>query len=314
MKKLILSSALCLLCWLGAQAQATLETGRRYYMWKEYARAVPYLQSAAKEGYGEACYMLGEMYYNGNGVEKNYTIAKRMYERSTEFGYNKGEAELGRMYEKGEGVEKNPEKAFELYQKSYAKHDLLGAYLLARSYYYGIGNPGNNTEAYYMFMTLYQSRNFNSDYKWAWNWTCWYIGKCYEFGYGVAENLEEAVRFYAKSDIAESKYHAAKLMKEKHLSISDINLKYLILNAIRLGLDDAEAYYEYARSEIERWKSSINDETFDLLVKAAEKGYGPAQKLLGDCYKNGWKISVNYLKAREWYAKAKANGEEVPEL
>ena len=77
MKKTILC-LLCLLWGMAAGAQENLVRGKRYYENRNYAAALPLLQDAAKEGYGEACYLLGRMYDFGLGVEQNYPIALRM--------------------------------------------------------------------------------------------------------------------------------------------------------------------------------------------------------------------------------------------
>lgn len=80
-----------------------------------------------------------------------------------------------------------------------------------------------------------------------------------------------------------------------------------------------QAIQNYEKTEHPGWlyrAASLMDaqnKVFDSLCRSAEMGYGPAQKLLGDWYKEGKGTPVNLVKSREWYAKAKANGEEVPE-
>lgn len=69
-----------------AGAQEYLVRGKRYYENRNYAAALPQLQDAAKEGYGEACYLLGRMYDFGLGVEQNYPIALCKFQRGLEYG------------------------------------------------------------------------------------------------------------------------------------------------------------------------------------------------------------------------------------
>lgn len=322
---------------LSLSAQGNLENGLRYYNWKEYKTALPYLQSAAKEGYGEACYLLGEMYYYGLGTEKNPTIAMRMYQRSIEYGFTKGEAELGRMYEDGEGAAKDLQKAFELYEKSAAKDIVLGKYLLARCYFYGEGTAQDMNKAYALLCELRAKRDTD---KWILRNVSILLGNCYEFGWGTEADAWAAIRNYESSGIPECIYQAALLMDSQHMGLygedrsSGIDRKYNRLyyleKAIDTGLENAQAYYQFAVwAEAENYvKSRSSDpvrrnrysygkvevrKVFDCLLKSAEMGYGPAQKLLGDWYKEGKGTPVNLIKAREWYAKAKANGEEVPE-
>lgn len=318
MKKILLFACGLFFC-LNLAAQGNLEKGLQYYNWREYKTALPYLQSAAKEGYGEACYLLGEMYYYGLGTEKNPTIAMRMYQRGIEYGFTKGEAELGRMYENGEGVTKDSGKAFSFYLQSSSRGNLLGKYLLARSYYHGLGTSEDNEKAFAMFYSLSKNTVFEKEYKWAHRWTYVYLGHCYKSGYGTPQDLEQAVISYYRSDIAEYLFRAAQLVEEYKLSIYPnggsslfrLSPGYLYELAVRNGFDNAEAYYKKV-FYLSKEKPFYNDYIKDLL-KSAEMGYGPAQKLLGDWYKEGKGIPVNLVKAREWYAKAKANGEEVPE-
>lgn len=54
-----------------------MKTGRRLYETENYADAFKYLIYPAEHGYADARYLLGEMYYNGLGIEKD---AKRAFE------------------------------------------------------------------------------------------------------------------------------------------------------------------------------------------------------------------------------------------
>ena len=65
--------------------------------------------------------MIGEMYEDGNGVEKNFGKAMEYYEMSSKKGNPVSLYDIGDMFEDGNGVEKNLEKAFEYFQKSAEK-------------------------------------------------------------------------------------------------------------------------------------------------------------------------------------------------
>ena len=274
------------------------------------------------------------MYYYGKGTEKNDMLAMRMYQRAIEFGYDKGEAELGLMYENGENCTADPEKAFDLYNKSALKGNLYGKYMAARSLYFGIGTEKDFSKAVELFMSVYNSKH--SFGKWYYQWTCVFLGDCYEYGRGVLPDTEKAVLYYMESDKPDALYLAAKLIDSHDLRIPlnrngnyysrthYISKSNLLGKAIDKGLDQAEAYYlfvkwNYAENHYKgditkAYASSITQEYFSKILKSAEMGYGPAQKLLGDWYKEGKGTSINLIKAREWYAKAKANGEKTPEL
>lgn len=310
MKKLFLLTV-GLLCSLSALCQSQLERGRQYYEWSDYTRALPLLQQAAKEGYGEACYLLGNMYYYGNGTEKNYTIAMRMYQRGLEFGYRLGNMELGIMYENGNGCTKDPEKAFAYYNKSKLAGEKLGMYQVARCYFYGVGTESNEERAYALFSSLYQDSGFKKEYEWAYRWTCVFLGSCHASGSGTEIDLEKAVECYKNSEKPDCLYRASRWVKLH--SFRKYNWKDLLNSAVDKGCEDGRALYEYVQLKLEKWNGEINTGTFNCLVRATET-YPPAWKLLGDCYRLGHGTAVNMVKARECYAKAEANREVIEKI
>lgn len=324
MKKTILC-LLCLLCGLSAVAQDNLTRGKRYYEYENYTSALPLLQAAAKEGYGEACYLLGRMYDYGLGVEQNYPIALRMFQRGVEYGYELGESELGALYEWGNGCTADARKAFDYYQRSHARGVLSGTFNLARCYYYGKGVAEDNEKAFGMLHELVKNDDFKFGTPGYYRLACLILGECYQKGFGTAADVKKAVVYYYDSKYPDYLYLAAKLVHDYKLPAMgyEYSIHGLMDEAIEYGLKNPEAYYYYAA-----WVSEENPDwslegivgdsrdavaLFGYLTQVAESGYGPAQKLLGDWYSQGRGTSVNSLKAKEWYAKAKANGVEVPE-
>ena len=184
MKKTILC-LLCLLWGMAAGAQENLVRGKRYYENRNYAAALPLLQDAAKEGYGEACYLLGRMYDFGLGVEQNYPIALRMFQRGLEYGYELGESELGGLYEWGDGCTADAQKAFDYYQRSHARGVLSGTFNLARCYYYGKGVAEDNEKAFGMLHALVRNDEFRFDLTGYYRLACRILGECYHKGFGT---------------------------------------------------------------------------------------------------------------------------------
>lgn len=80
----------------------------RNYMSKNYKEALNWCNAASKHpGQSLAKYMLGKMYEEGNGVEKNYKIAKALYLRDLDGTYARQIVRLGVMYQEGKGVPKD---------------------------------------------------------------------------------------------------------------------------------------------------------------------------------------------------------------
>ena len=61
---------------------------------------------------------IGDMYFHGEGVEKNYNEAFKWFRKSAEQGNAIGQYNLGRMYNNGEGVKQDKKEAIKWFRKS----------------------------------------------------------------------------------------------------------------------------------------------------------------------------------------------------
>lgn len=103
---------------------------------KDFKQAVSYYQLGAEGTFGDSDAMRGlaRCYYNGNGVEQNYMAAIHLWERcnDAESDYN-----LGKCYELGLGVAKDQSAATTWYAKSAARGNVIAMYLLGCRYAHG---------------------------------------------------------------------------------------------------------------------------------------------------------------------------------
>ncbi|EOC1568165.1 sel1 repeat family protein [Cronobacter dublinensis] len=79
------------------------------------------LQERLREGDMNTLYFIGSMYYLGQGVERNYTLAREYFERSSSAQVNSSvmaEINLGDIYRDGKGVAVDKVIAAKWYQKS----------------------------------------------------------------------------------------------------------------------------------------------------------------------------------------------------
>ena len=67
--------------------------------------------------------MLADMYYNGNGCEKNNELAAKWYEKAANKNNKRAQFRIAQMYENGEGVMQDCTKAFHWYCKCVEKSD-----------------------------------------------------------------------------------------------------------------------------------------------------------------------------------------------
>jgi TPR repeat protein len=85
-----------------------------------YPKAYEYFFEANKANDAGAAYGLGLMYESGNGVNKNLSMAQKMYRRAANYGSGEASLRLGYLYEIGKGgLVKNFSEALKWYRKSY---------------------------------------------------------------------------------------------------------------------------------------------------------------------------------------------------
>ena len=84
----------------------------------EFLEAGSYAQSdveqmlpLAQQGNAIAQMLLGEMYYFGKGVPRDYSEAARWWRKAAEQGLAEAQFNLGGMYRQGEGVPKDHQEA-----------------------------------------------------------------------------------------------------------------------------------------------------------------------------------------------------------
>ena len=143
--------------------------------------AVEYLKEKAEQGNLFLQYILGCMYLEGKGVEKDKTKAFELFYKSAEFGYlpakvndfeslrklaeqesAQAQYELGYRYSEGKGVEQDYSKAFEWYSKSAEQGFAQAQYELAGMYYNGIGIEQDKTKAFELLNKSARQGNINA--------------------------------------------------------------------------------------------------------------------------------------------------------
>ncbi|MEA1946190.1 MAG: tetratricopeptide repeat-containing serine protease family protein [Thermodesulfobacteriota bacterium] len=81
---------------------------------------------------GKAEYELGEKYFEGKGVPKEYTKAAEWYRKAAEQGDAFAQSELGSMYYNGEGVTKDYTEAVKWYRKAAEQGNVLARFSLGK--------------------------------------------------------------------------------------------------------------------------------------------------------------------------------------
>lgn len=106
---------------------------------QNYAKAVYWLTKAAERNHDYAQYILGDMYADGTGVQKDEFKAAQWYKKSAEQGNSSAQCALGYMYARGQGVPKNYFDAARWYKKSAEQGNRRGQLSLGLAHLKGQG-------------------------------------------------------------------------------------------------------------------------------------------------------------------------------
>jgi len=272
--------------WLGEYYVAIIENEKEAAKW---------FKLAADQKYAPGQSRLGFCYYEGFGLDQDYTEALKWYQLSAEQGNSDAQKALGDCYYYGKGVPQYYEEAVKWYKLAAVGSNSEAQNILGHCYYNGRGvdiylreaakwyklsaEQGNSEAQYNIAFCYYNGKGVPKDYKEAVNWfklsaeqgnseAQKSLGDCYYNGRGVQCNYKEAVKWYLLS--AERGYCNAQ--------ISSGNCYYR-------GEGVPQNY-----SEAAKW--------FRL---AAEQGNSNAQNLLGDCYYKETEASQDYKEAVKWY-------------
>ena len=153
MRKLLLLISLMACLLIQAQTPEKIyEQGKALYDAKNYAKAIPLFQTAAKKGHKKAQYRLGLCYDKGKGVKEEDKQAFYWYGLSANQGYAKAQYQLGRCYKKGEGTTMDLAKAVSLFSKSAKQDNADALYALGKCYLKGQGVAADKAKAKNMFL------------------------------------------------------------------------------------------------------------------------------------------------------------------
>ena len=133
-------------------AEAMCEVGDCYYFGngvdKDYNKALIWYKKSADQGYAEAQYKIGNCYYFGRGVDEDNNKAFIWYKKSADQGYAEAMYEVGEAYRRGQGVQEDYKMAERyLLSAAYKGYDLA---------YFSLGllyqnRLDNKNEAIYWF-------------------------------------------------------------------------------------------------------------------------------------------------------------------
>ena len=251
------------------------------------AKAVGYLSQAASHNIPNAMILLGDLYYQGDGVDKDMKKAVELYKAASLTGTPVAYWNIGIIYAKGgNGVDKDFYSAVNWLALA-SKHGfkkLFQEKLLAKPETEKDGWAGTD------FATFVEAM---------------------EHLYGNAKDIDAAVKSFQqleKKKVAVASTMIALCYSDKDWKKANgkKTVKYLE-KAVEMG--DALACYELGmRYKEGRDVEANKSKAIDLMEKADNLGNAKAMAELGDMYYNGKLVGRDITKAIKYYLKGYSNG------
>lgn len=220
-------------------------------------------------------YYLGEIYYLGNIVERDYKKAFKYITKALEYNSNDKDAKyyLAMMLYDGDGTEKNIKRAIGIFEELYNKYDDRNSLLmLAEGYYYSIEK--DYKKAHECCSKILEDSDKYIKTKDEEERIKLILENLYYFGQYVEQDYKEALKYY--KDISDAK------------GIISYRIGWINYNG--LGV-----------------QKNI-DEAFNYFKQSAEKGDNAGQLMLGQAYLCGEGTNIDDNKAIYWYEKASLSG------
>ena len=189
------------------------------------------------------------------------------YKRAAELGNGQAQYILGNKYchKHDYDVEEDIKQAIYWYTKSADQGNADAQYALGDCYTYRqYCEEPNPTEAFKWYKKAAEQECADGKFQYK-------LGRCYERGYGVGQNMGQASECYRKA--AEQNYADAQLR---------LGLFYKDGEGVEKDLSQAVVWFK----------------------KAAQSDNADAMSYLGDCYYHGWGAEKDVMEAFRWYEKA----------
>ena len=118
---------------------------------RDYSQAAQWFRKAAEQGDESGQFYLGMLYCGGLGVPQDYSQAAQWLRKAAEQGDAFSQYKLGGFYLEGQGVPQDYSQAAQWFRKAAAQGNAKAQRALGTLYANGQGVPGNKVVAYALF-------------------------------------------------------------------------------------------------------------------------------------------------------------------
>jgi TPR repeat protein/uncharacterized caspase-like protein len=284
---------------------ATVNLGQMYLdgqaVEKNPNTAIELFRLAAQGNETAAYTALGWAHRAGVGVEQSFEKAMEWYVRGAEAGNDWAMTNIGELYQKGKGVEQDPALALNWYIRAAQSGELTAQTRLARMYQNGDGVPKDVQRAQFWLETAAGRGVPNAKTR---------LGLLYEKGEGIQQNLESAHRLYlaaAEDGDDEAILRLGNLYASENQLYDDPEIAARLLQvAVDRDVDRAirplARLYEAGRGVEKNLEKAIN------LYRAASESNPWAARDVGRLYLMDDPAVRNFEEARIWFERAVEGG------
>ncbi len=284
------------------------------------AQASRWLLTAAEAGHGAARLSLYYNYARGTGFPKDEAKALEWLVSAASVGNTTAERVLGTSLLLGKGIEANPEEGIKLLLRAGEKGDPSAQSNLGYAYITGTGVEKDTAQAAFWYQKAADQRLIRA---------ALVVGDMYQTGEGLEQDLEAAVKYYriawsGRDETAAQRLGAlimdGSLAEEDH---PEQSYEWIAAfaetgdeNAIN-WLESKSVFEPYAHYRLGR----IFDDGLGVdadaeraakhFIRAAERGFAPAQSALSELYATGQGVELDHVEAHKWANVAAANGEDA---
>lgn len=169
---------------------ATYWLGNLYYeglgVEESMEKAFECYEYAAKAGLADAMNNYADMYFRGETVPQSDTIAHHWFRKAAMLGVSEAMFTMGYMFEKGVGVEADAETSLYWFEQAAFHGDLYAANYLGHK----AMQRADFDEAFVWYMQAAEGQDVEGEYN---------VGFCFEEGIGTAQNLQKAKYWYQRA-------------------------------------------------------------------------------------------------------------------
>ncbi len=302
-----------------------LTDAKNYYDKSEYSKAAAIFATIDPQDMdADAMRSYGWMYYEGNGVTKDFAQARYWFMKAVDNGDISSMRPIGLMYRDGEGVPQDYVQARNWFQRGADKGNPFAMNSLAMLYDGGKGVAQDDAKAAYWFRKAADGGSASGAYN---------LALMYENGQGMPVDLVQAKYWFQKAADRGDKDAQAKLAKWNNSPSSPTTNTGS--SSVQQKLADADkAYIAGEYNKAASIYTTMQSQDFDVEAtrnlawmyyegkgyskdfikakswaqQAADNGNVSCMRLLGLMYRDASGVTQDYVQARYWFQKASDNG------